>query len=67
MLRAQCYNSADTQLALMIPRMEKKKYVEKVSEYIIEKNLNGDQTQQREWGNQEEINSFCLIERQYLW
>lgn len=65
MLRAQCYNSADTHLASTIPSMEKKN-VEKVSENIIEKNLNGDQTQQREWGNQEEINSFCS-EGQYLW
>lgn len=64
MLRAQCYESADAHLALTIQKMGKNG--EKVWSIIRKKNLKEDQTQQREWENQEEIHSL-YSERQYLY
>lgn len=64
MLRAQCHKGADTHLASTHTGW--KKNGEKVSESIIrKKNLDGDCTQQREWGKQEQMHSFCS-DRHYI-
>ena len=45
---------------MSIPTLMIFKNGEKVSESIIrKKNLNGDCTQHREWGKQEQMHSFC--------